>query len=89
MEKMKLSFRQRFAIYMCPKSRFDGIHFYIFNDTFNNISILLQFGVGILSTRRKPQTCRVTTDNLYHVLLYRVHLDMSLLRTRNISADRH
>ena len=87
---MKLSFtgfRQQFAIYMCPKGRFDGILFFFtylrhFPQYFNFI------GVRILSTQRIPQTCRVT-DNLNHVLLYRVHLDMSLLRTRNISADRH
>ena len=39
-------------------------------------------------TQRKPQICRKSLKNLYHILFYQVHLAMHRVQTHNISGDR-
>ena len=64
----------------------------VFNATFNNISL---YRGGQLFWWRGPEYPDKTIDlsqvidKLYHIILYRVHLAMSGIRTPNFSGNRH
>jgi hypothetical protein len=64
----------------------------VFNATFNNISVILWRSVLLVEETAVPEKSNdlpQVTDKFYNIMLHRIDLTMSVIRTHNISGDRH
>ena len=66
------------------------VWFMEFNGTFNNILAISRWSVLLMEETgvpRKTTHLSQVTDNLYHILLHRIHIVTNGVQTHNFSSD--
>ena len=71
------------------KNSHESIFFTLFNFSYNNTFVFQLYNGGQFYWCMKTTAMPQVADKLYTIMLYRVHLDMSVLRTYKVSSDRH
>ena len=77
------------VIYKCTKSgRQRNVYSYWFMVLMPLSTIFQLYRGGFIGGGQKKNPEK-TTDTIYHIMLYQVHLTMSGSRSHNVSGDRH